>query len=215
MKKNIIPGRLKPTNSFFLILISAGLIACGIIFYTLLKREIISRKSAEITSFAELKVEQMTDFRNERFGEARFIYGNKTFIRSVKNFLNKRDTASRKEIEDWLKPIAANHSYTSVLIIDAKTKENSLTLGSEKFEMTDGVKSEIQNCIDSGKIIFGTLTNHKNSLYLPVFTPLILLDEKIAVVVFVIDPTARLLPLCSRFQPKVNRRNTGSAKRWR
>lgn len=198
--------KLPKSTSWLYIFISFFFLASGILFYQIQKKDIFSNKASELVSVAELKVQQITEFRNERYSEARFLYGNQTFIRTVNNFIKNRDSLSLSHLWDWTKPILNNHSYHSVLIIDAERKENVIALGNP-FKSSEDIESSIRNCITSEKIIFGEITSGKEDfIYLPVFVPLILKSaasaRNIAVLVFIIDPYVSLYKLIQSMPQK-------------
>lgn len=201
--------RLLKSSKFMLwlfTLTSVIILAGGALFYHVQKKELIKKKGLELSSVADLKVQQLDDYRKERFSEARFLFGNQTFIKTVKDYIESSDTAQEKEIKDWIMPILANHSYSAISIVDAKTKKNVLIYGNDQFFNTGNIESEAVSCSDSGKILFGLLTSHPKGVFLPLFAPLSLSQgrssKKVAVVVFIIDPVVRLFNLMESFPSK-------------
>ena len=186
---------------FLFIGISLVILALGIFVNRTLRREIIDTRSSELESIAQLKVNQISNFRKERLGEAKFLEGNQTFINSVKNYIETGKGNYLNEINDWLSPIVDNHNYRSFTIYDAVNGQKIFSVG---IDTSDRSKSEltrqgIVKCLDEERIIFGTLTKVHTEIIIPVFIPLLLSDEnharRIGVVEFVIDPDAGLYDL--------------------
>jgi signal transduction histidine kinase/CheY-like chemotaxis protein len=181
---------------FLFIGISLIIIFLGIIVNRALRREIVETRTSELESIAQLKVNQITDFRNERYSEARFLDGNQTFINSVFNYWKTGKNIYAAEIRDWLSPILNNHQYRSFTIIENNTWNNLFSVGNDTMDWSrlDVSKDGARKCLEEESIVFGTLTKYDNIIFIPIFIPLIKIDDnqryKIGVVEFILDPEA-------------------------
>lgn len=183
---------------WFYLFILIIILAIGEFSYQSLKRHVAKQKAIEISSIAELKVQQITEFRERRLQNAQLFHGNQTFIEDVKKYIRGRDFKSVMGITDWLNPIYENHFYNDIIIIDPKTRKNIFAFRKSHLELTARVDSNDLKCLESDSIRFGELTFDKDddSVRLSILVPLILRkessSEKIAVLKFLIDPHQRL-----------------------
>ena len=180
---------------FFILII---ILAIGEFSYHLLKGQIVGQKGIEISSIAELKVQQISEFRERRLHNAQLFHKNQTFIENVKKYIHDRDSKSEKEIKDWLNPIFKNHFYNDIIIIDPKTRENIFAFRKSHLEFPALADSVDLNCLHADSIRFGdlTLNQAEDSVWLSILVPLILRkegsSEKIAVLKFLLDPHQKL-----------------------
>lgn len=183
------------------LVISLIILLLGIIVNRALRREIIETRTSELESIAQLKINQISDFRNERYSEARFLEGNQTFINSVYNYLKTGNNTYANEIQDWLSPIVNNHQYRSFTIIENNTWNSLFSVGSDTMDWSrlNITKDGVQQCLNEERIVFGTLTKFQNTIFIPIFVPLIKINEgqrhKIGAVEFILDPESGFFKL--------------------
>jgi signal transduction histidine kinase/CheY-like chemotaxis protein len=177
------------------------LFAIAAFSYSSLKKPILKQKSLEISSIAELKVQQISDFRTGRIHEARFYQNNKTFIKTVQKFNKNSDPYLKSELNDWLKLLTSNHTFAEIMIFDAVTGKKTLDISDNPTDTSNNIDPNDLECLKSDSIVFGDLSMDKseNRIHLSVLLPLILRTgpsvEKIAVVKFVLDANERLYSL--------------------
>jgi signal transduction histidine kinase/CheY-like chemotaxis protein len=180
------------------VIISLVILTSGILLNRIIRQDIIETTSSEITSIAKLKVDQLSDFRNERYSEARFLEGNRTFINSVISLIRTTDSTYSREVNDWLYPISNNHNYKSISIIDAISGKKIFSIGKDQPH-TAIFQQKANECLTGGKIIFDDLMETPEGIILPVYTPLIqTIGEdtfRTAVVEFILDPYEGLFDL--------------------
>lgn len=183
------------------IFIFVVLLALALLTYNILKSPIIKQKGLEISSLAELKVRQISDYKNRRIQDARFYYGNQTFIRTAQKFIKVRDKKSESELNDLLKPLIENHTYKEIMLIDAVTRTKSYDISLDKPDTSLQIEPEDFKCLETDSIMFGDLTPSKNGddINLCIYLPMILgtdsVNVKIGVVKFVLDPRYSLFGL--------------------
>jgi signal transduction histidine kinase len=185
----------------FYLLISAIILSAGIIFFISQKNHITAEKCAELSSIAELKVNQIRDYRNERYAEGNFLFGNQTFISTLKKFLADTNAVNKSHLNDWLETILTNHTYVEINIIDPVTNRITYSVGKNIFNPKGELVPEAAKCLETGLITFSDLTlrTSDSTIQLNIFVPLLLRVqssiEKVAVVQFVIDPDKGLYAL--------------------
>jgi hypothetical protein len=189
-----------PVLVFYLFILIV-LFAIAAFSYNNLKKPILKQKSTEISSIAELKVQQVSDFRSRRIHEIRLYQNNLTFIKTVQKFNKNNDPYLKSQLNDWLKPLTSSHTFTEIMIIDAVSGKKTFDISDTGTDKSIDIEPEDLECLKSDSIIFGdlTLNQSENRIHLSVLLPLIQRTgtsvEKIGVVKFVLDPQQRLFSL--------------------
>jgi hypothetical protein len=72
--------------------ITAGILITGHLYYQSEKNKIVNEKQNELSAIANLKVEQINQWSNERLGDAKIIFQNISLVHQVESFsgLQKR-----------------------------------------------------------------------------------------------------------------------------
>ena len=102
---------------FFVITFSAILV--GFIYYTYQKKNLLTEKQLELSTIADLKIRQITQWRLDRLGNANFLGENTLLVRWMSDFI-KRPTLMpvRNNVLQSLKSLTENFDYKSVLLLD-------------------------------------------------------------------------------------------------
>ncbi|HPA86942.1 MAG TPA: PAS domain S-box protein, partial [Bacteroidales bacterium] len=116
--------RLKPGTPWLLIIlfiiISAGSILLGYVYYASQKKRLLNDKKIELSAIADLKVRQIAQWRNERMEDSRMIGGNKPFLRQLHEYLREPSgKVKRAEIIESLKSVTGSLEYKNILLIDS------------------------------------------------------------------------------------------------
>lgn len=188
----------------FFMIISAGIITVSILLYRSEKAEEKKNKENELLSIAELKAGQIADYRRERYAEANFLFGNRSFITSVNNYIQSPGSPMyRAHVDDWLLTILKNHQYESIAIFDT-TGRIVYELGKPN-SLNEIHSTEALAALKEKKILFGNLYLHKDSvtIHLEIFAPLILDNglsiEPVGVVNFTINPYTALFEIIQKW----------------
>lgn len=106
---------------FIFVFLSACVIAMGWLFYVKRESSLKAEKQAELSEIANLKAEQITNWRNERLANANMVLRD-PFISSLleKHMRSSRDPKSLGELARWLSQLAITEHYRSVTIFDEK-----------------------------------------------------------------------------------------------
>ncbi len=192
----------------YYLLISVVILVGGIIFFITQKNQVTSDKFAELSSLAELKVSQITNYRAERYAEGHFLYGNQTFIQTLKKFLSEPNAENKSHLNDWLATILTNHAYVDINIIDPVTDKIIYSISNNGVEHIGERVSDAAKCLETGLITFGDLERNPadSSIHLDIFVPLILRTdtsiEKVGIVQFVINPENGLFEIMQSWPTK-------------
>lgn len=209
MKNNnftaIFPGNLIKrlinklvTLSTTYLLISVLIIVLGIITYSALTKRFIEQKSDEISSIAELKVQQLEDYRLRRMNDARVFFENQSFIKSVNAYLRHGDSTSAQILADWMIPILYDLNYEAISLINPDTKKRIFSSTTNNFKVNENLEMHDVFYMNADTISFGDFVLLPNdttihlSLYIPLFSEN---REKIAVVQIDINPYNQLYSL--------------------
>lgn len=131
---------------------------------------------SELNAIADLKVQQIANWRRERFGDAAF-FGQATFVaRDVQAFLdNPSSAAARAELLRWMTLLKGGDRYARVALFDAK---GSLLLMLPDDEDRPGpmMKSHIAEVLRDPRVRMtdlhrGDAGNIHLNLTIPVFAP--------------------------------------------
>lgn len=116
--------RQKPGTPWLLIIlfiiISAGSILLGYLYYVSQKKRLFNDKKVELSAIADLKVGQIALWRNERLEDARMIGGNKPFLKQLHEYLKEPSgNIKRAEITESLKSVTGSLEYKNIILIDS------------------------------------------------------------------------------------------------
>jgi len=104
----------------FFMIVSAVSIIFGFLYYRNQKALILNEKKVDLSSIADLKVRQITQWRNERLNDAVIIGENSAFSDQLKSFLGKPgDISAEKKIMESFRSILKNPEYRNVQLIDS------------------------------------------------------------------------------------------------
>lgn len=193
-------GRFEQTFFFGItaLCITAGIIAVGIISYKSYARNYRIEIEQQLTAIAELKVNELVRWRQERLGDGTVLYGNPVFSGLVRRFLtDPSGTDIQRPLRTWLEKIQTGYGYSRVFLLDSG--------GVEKLAVPDGSSSDrfsaghIAEIVQSHQVSFMDFHCHENgtpvvlSVQIPVF------DEPdtnslLGVCVLQIDPSDYLYP---------------------
>jgi PAS domain S-box-containing protein len=172
----------------------------GFFYYMHEKERITKQEQKELTAIADLKVKQITDWRNERLGDATQIFSNHLIINEIQKWLrNPSLSIYKREILEWLTSIQKFYGYQNILLIDAKGNIR-LSVRDEKDLLGLEARRLSAKTIKDRKIIFSDLyrSTVSNVIRLGLFVPIIPLDKEripVGLIVLRIDPYKFLYPL--------------------
>jgi PAS domain S-box-containing protein len=123
-----------------LILSSAGILFAGYLYFIDYRDGFLSDVEKRLSTIADLKVEGLVQWRNERMGDAAAVYKNKSFSWLLKNVVdNPAKTEMRQLLLSWINVVATTFNYDEISLFDTSgvifcdTKETSEKLTPEKF----------------------------------------------------------------------------------
>lgn len=123
----MVTGRKSPPATRSLILlftaISLASILAGFIFYNYQKKNLLSEKQVELTAISYLKIRQISQWRYERIGDAKFLGESNLFGGKFSEYLHDPSNKSVKtDLELSLKSLIQSYDYISASLFENSGK---------------------------------------------------------------------------------------------
>jgi hypothetical protein len=107
---------------FFLIfvLLSVGIITAGYVAYRNYEQNYLTEAEHQLSAIADLKVDQLVQWRKERLGDANVFYRNDVFSDLTKRyFANQSDADAKKKVKALMRQVQSAHSYSRICLHNA------------------------------------------------------------------------------------------------
>jgi len=198
-------GRIKPVNPIPLIvlffIISAGAILIGELYYYSQKKNLLESSMHELSTITDLKVRQITQWRQERIGDGIFISQNLSLVREFSGFLkNKNDKKLHDDLLRDLKALTDNYDYKNALFVD-RHMNVMLFYPYRDTIIGNYLKPRLPDIINKGKVMLtdlhftGKVSFVHLDLVVPVTGPEKTDTSVIGALILRIDPDKVLFPL--------------------
>ena len=180
--------------------LSLIIVLAGALFYRSGKAEIKKNIENDLAAIADLKVNLIETWRQERLANARVIRDNQLVAGRIAQWLKKpADPAFTGSLLIWMAALQRENGYQSVLLLDPSGKPR---LGTRSDDLADSCDQQLlASAMRSGNVVFSDLyrTRRGGMIYLDLYTPLVQEGEEgsivIAIMVLRIDPYRFLFPL--------------------
>ena len=203
------PQQPKQTTPWFLISVFlslvAGILITGFLFYQKQRESIKTDAQNNLAAIADLKADQIIQWRNEQMNDAGIIYDDALFARQVETYFKAPAGANQKqELLNLMKTFQNHFQYESILLIDAK---GVVRLAISAYGDTIGTHARalIKDAFLQYKAIFSDLhsTNFSSSVHMDLVIPLISSTRKNSTIVggllLRIDPNRLLFPVIQKW----------------
>ena len=183
------------------LIITISVIVTGIFYYHNQKSALLTEKQLELSSIADLKINQITQWRKERIGDGEFLCNNPFLINRFIDFLKDQSNHDLfNDIIKTLKSLTENFDYKNILLIDTSGMVK-LAYPDQYALVGDHLKPFLPKVMKGRKVMLTDL--HKTSLvgfpHLDLIIPLINNIQNDSLVkgflVLRIDPQKVLNPL--------------------
>ncbi|OGR02857.1 MAG: hypothetical protein A2520_01815 [Deltaproteobacteria bacterium RIFOXYD12_FULL_53_23] len=179
--------------------LAIGIIVVGLSIYRNYERDHRREMENQLSTIAELKVNQLREYRRERLGDGAILLGNTSFANLVRRHLqHPEDTANSQELEEWLNKLRTRYQYNQVRLID--------TLGITRLSNPAGIApvtaviaQRLPEVLKSGQVTIQDFYRHdyNGRIYLAILVPI--LDPQnsnrpLAMLSLRIDPQRYLYP---------------------
>jgi PAS domain S-box-containing protein len=186
-------------GSFFLFSLMIG--ACGYLFFAGQKRALQEEKRRQLEAITQFKTDQITNWFDERQGDAKVIFNSPFLGRGIYEFLeNKNTEENRKGIAKILTSYLEVYDYQAIFIFDPQGRVRfALPEGSEGMEVPD--RKVAVEVMQRGAVFFSDLHRSVKSqkvsldLFVPLFRGEGSEKKSVGMVLLKINPYRFLYPL--------------------
>ena len=186
----------------FVVLV-AVIVTAGHRYYRNYERQFRAEAGRQLSAVAELKMDELEQYRKERLWDASTLFKNDAFSGLVRRFLeHPEDAEAQQQIQTWAAKYLATAQYDLVCLFDAQGVVR-LSVPAES-PISSFVSQRVPEVLRSGQVTF--LDFHRNELdrqiYLTLLVPI--LDEldanrPLGAFALRIDPETYLYPFIKRW----------------
>lgn len=200
MKNNKTPYGL----IIIFVLLAAGFIIAGYLYYHNNEIQYKIEMGNKLTAIAELKINDIRQWRLERLGDANTLYENVVFSENVDSFLrNPGDVISSDQLTIWLERFQSSYQYDHVFLLDSQGI-NRLSIPALDRSYGSTNFPHFSEAFESGQVIFEDFYRDEinQQIYLAILIPIVSEFENrqpLGVLVLRIDPQQYLYPFISRW----------------
>jgi PAS domain S-box-containing protein len=180
------------------VVMTVGIAAVGYLSYCNYERQFRAQVESQLASIAELKVDELRDWRHERMADAGLFYQDPAFSEQVQRYLeNPADVQAQAALQSWLDKYQAYDQYGRVFLLDVDGVER-ISSPAAPEPVAVHVTGEIAAILSAGQVTF--LDFHRDTaddpIYLALLVPIYAAQDKhpLGLVVLRIDPNAYLYP---------------------
>jgi len=182
-------------------LLSTGAIAVGAIFYHNQTKQLLEDSTQELSAIADLKIKQISLWRQERISDGQFLSRNTLIIRQFYNFLSLgKNLSLRNDLLNELKSLSESYDYRNILFLDSSLNVK-LFYPNQDTVVGDYLMPLLPDILKRGEVVLTDLhsTGKVSFIHLDLVVPL---KEKgtidtntIGLLIMRIDPEKVLWPL--------------------
>ena len=186
------------------VVICIGIVCIGIFTFKDYESRFRVQIEAQLSVIAELKVDQVTQWRKEKLGDANVIFNNNEFTDLVREYLKDPIAFDNKShLEGWLEKYNISYQYNKMFLMDDKLNVR-LTSPPIDEKISLEILANSQKALDTKEITFQDfyINDFNNKPYLALLVPI--LDYKnnqkpLGVLFMRIDPEVYLYPLIGKW----------------
>jgi PAS domain S-box-containing protein len=185
------------------VLLAAGIVTAGHRYYRNYERQFRAEAGRQLSAVAELKVDELVQYRKERLWDADTLFKNTAFSGLARRFFeHPEDAEAQQQIQEWAAKYLATEQYDLVCLFDAQGVVR-LSVPAES-PISSFVSQRVPEVLRSGQVTF--LDFHRNEqdqqIYLTLLVPI--LDESdanrpLGAFALRIDPETYLYPFLQRW----------------
>jgi len=187
-----------------ILLLVSGIAAILYLSYINFERHYRDQINLQLTAIADLQVQEVVNWRNERLGDAELIKRSSAFSALVQTYLqDPAQPQAKAQIQTWLDGLHEIYQYQSLIFIDPQGHTRITSPDTQQIVETHLVEAS-QAALASGEITI--LDFHRDAshdtIYLTILTPIYAgedLSRPLGVVELRIDPSSYIFPYLSRW----------------
>ncbi|MDH7487704.1 MAG: PAS domain-containing protein [Anaerolineae bacterium] len=182
---------------------AAGIAALGYLSYRNYERQFRAQAESQLSAIAELKVNELVNWRAERLGDAQAVGQNPLFAALAERYLeNPADTQAQAQMQAWLDSLRRAHDYERVFLLDVDGVERMSSPATPE-PVAAHLTREVTAALSARQVTF--LDFHRHSadgpIYLSLLVPIYAEQDSrpLGVLVLRIDPGLYLYPFIQQW----------------
>jgi PAS domain S-box-containing protein len=185
------------------VLLAAGIVTVGYRYYRNYERQFRADAERELSAIADLKVDELAQYRKERLLDAGAFFKNDAFSVLVRRFLeHPEDGEAQPQIEEWVVKYMATDQYDLICLFDAQGVIR-LSVPAEP-PISTFVLQNIPEILRSGHVTLQDFhrNEHDQRVYMALLVPIFDVtdhSQSLGVLALRIDPETYLYPFIQRW----------------
>jgi PAS domain S-box-containing protein len=186
------------------IILAAGIITAGYLSSAHYEKNYRTEVEQQLLAIADLKADELEQWRKERLGDASVFYGNANFSRRVKRYLEMpQDGEVQARLRIWLQRMQEASQYDQVFILDASGIVR-MSAPEPQRPISRQVRLRAAEVLRTKQVAFEDFyrNEHDQRVYLAILIPVFDGERgsrAIGTLVMRVDPGKRLYPLLQRW----------------
>lgn len=186
------PRRAEWALLLLFLVLASSIIVISVRFLNYRQAQVRDEAGQELEAIADLKVQQIVNWRKERLGDANLIFQTPFIGSRVREFLSDPSQENvRRGILAWFNVLRQSFAYERVVLLDPQLNPRlSTSSGPESISML--TRQAAREALDRRQVVFTDLHRHPESgqIHLVLMVPLLLrgLPEEDAPMVFPLVP---------------------------
>ena len=185
-------------------ILASGIVVGGTFYYRNYKQHFRAEAENQLSAIAKLKVDELVEYRKERWGDAATFLNNTAFSGLVRRFLeHPGDTDAQQQIQEWGVKYMATDQYDLICLFDAQgVVRMSVPAGRPPISALNSQR--VSEVLRSGQVAFQDFNRneHDQRIYLTLMVPI--LDrsdhsQALGVLALRINPDTYLYPFIQRW----------------
>ncbi len=184
-------------------LLAAGIVTSGYFYYRNYERHFHAEAESQLSAIAELKVDELAQYRRERLWDAGAFFQNPAFSSLVRRFLNHpEDAEALPQLQEWAAKYLMTGQYDLVCLFDAQGVIRMAV--PVEPPISSFLSQNVSEILRSNRVIVQDFTRNKQDqrAYLALLVPIF--DESdmnrpLGVLALQIDPETYLYPFIKRW----------------
>jgi PAS domain S-box-containing protein len=192
---------------------SASIVVAGYFFYQNFRKHFQRETERQMAAIADLKVNELTEWRRERLGDAAIFYKNAYFTALIRRYFEQpADMETQKQIRTWLSHFQAASQYDRIMLLDSRYI-NKIIIPEGAERSVSFVSPSSDASLRLGKVVLQDFYwyEQKQKIYLKILVPIFDRQdskELLAVLTLRIDPATYLYPFIQRWPTPSNTAET-------
>lgn len=198
------PPRVFYTFILIFSFLAAGIVIAGFLTYRNHEQNYRTEVERQLSAIAEMKTEELTQYRKERQADAAILLDNAPFAALVRRLLEKpEDTENERQLQEWLRKLRAHYQYDQIRLLDA-LGATRLSAPAEVTPLSTVIAQRLPEILKSGRVTIQDFyrNDHDGRIYLAVLVPIF--DQQdgnrpLGLLSLRIDPEQYLYPFLQRW----------------